>query len=237
MAADNRDLERKSTEAEVAAFLRQAASAPKAQVGGQVGRLLFALDATASRQPTWDRATHIQARMFEQAVRLGGLEIQLAYYRGYREFFASRWLRQSSELLNLMTSVSCRGGLTQIERLLAHAAKASGECKLNAVVFVGDCVEENIDRICHRAGELGIQGSPVFVFQEGRDAKAERAFREVAKLSRGAYCRFDADSADQLRDLLTAVAVYASGGPRALEDHSRRAGSLVRQLTHQVSGR
>ena len=237
MAADNRELERKSTEAEVAAFLRRVASAPNVRVDGEVGRLLFALDATASRQPTWDRASHIQSRMFEQAVKLGGLEIQLAYYRGYREFFASRWLRQSSQLMDLMTTVSCRGGLTQIERLLAHAVEESGKRKLNAMVFVGDCVEENIDRICHRAGELGIRGTPVFVFQEGRDAKAERAFREVAKLSRGAYCRFDAASADQLRDLLTAVAVYASGGPRALEDHSRRAGALVRQLTHQVSGR
>jgi len=237
MAGDNRNLERKSNDAEVAEFLRKVASAPKTRSDSRAGRLLFALDATASRQPTWDKATHIQGQMFEQAVKSGGLEIQLAYYRGHREFYASRWLQRSTQLLEVMTAVSCRGGLTQIERLLTHAVVESRRHKLNAVVFVGDCVEENVDRICHRAGELGIQGTPVFVFQEGREPKAEGAFREIARLSHGAYCHFDAASASQLGELLTAVAVFASGGPRALEDHSLGAGALVRQLTHQMSGR
>jgi len=31
---------------------------------GQSGQLIFALDATASRQPTWDRASSLQADMF-----------------------------------------------------------------------------------------------------------------------------------------------------------------------------
>ena len=73
---------------------------------------------------------------------------------------------------------------------------------------------------------------PVFVFQEGRDSKAERAFREIARLSRGAYAPFDAGSAKQLRELLTAVAVYATGGRKALKDFSEetKSGGALRLL-------
>ena len=92
--------------------------------------------------------------------------------------------------------------------------------KVNALVYVGDCMEEDVDRLAGLAGELGMIGTPVFVFQEGRDSKAERAFREIARLSRGAYAPFDAGSARQLRELLTAVAVYAAGGRKALKDFS-----------------
>ena len=75
-------------------------------------------------------------------------------------------------------------------------------------------MEEDVDRLAKLAGELGLIGVPVFLFQEGREPKAERAFREIARLSRGAYCPFDAGSAKQLRELLTAVAVYATRRPQ-----------------------
>ena len=73
------------------------------------------------------------------------------------------------------------------------------------------------DELCGRAGELALLGVPMFLFQEGQDARAERTFREIARLTKGAWCRFDAGSAAQLRELLTAVAVYATGGQQALE--------------------
>ncbi|MGZ5919420.1 MAG: VWA domain-containing protein, partial [Hyphomicrobium sp.] len=86
-----------------------------------------------------------------------------------------------------------------------------------------------------RAGELGLLGVPVFMFQEGREPRAERAFKEIARLTRGAYCPFDAGSAKQLRELLKAVAVYASGGRKALvalseESKSGAAMRLLEQL-------
>jgi len=71
----------------------------------------------------------------------------------------------------------------------------------------------------------------VFLFQEGADARAAAAFREIARLTKGAYCRFDAGSAAQLRELLSAVAVYAAGGRQALEALSGRgARALLQQL-------
>jgi len=103
---------------------------------------------------------------------------------------------------------------------------------VNALVYVGDCMEEDVDRIARLAGELGLVKVPVFIFHEGRDAKAERAFREIARLSRGAYVPFDEGSARQLRELLTAVAVYATGGRKALQNLSdkTRSGAALRLL-------
>ena len=207
---------------------------PAVGVDGERGRLMFAMDATASREPTWDRACRIQGEMFSQTAALGGLDIQLCYYRGFGEFEASPWLSSSSELLGRMTSVSCRGGQTQIEKVLRQAIEQTGQKKIQALVFVGDCMEEDVDRLCHLAGQLGVLGVPVFVFHEGAEPGAERAFREIARLTRGAYCAFDANSAGQLRDLLSAVAVYAAGGRKALRDFGKHRGEAVRRLTRQL---
>jgi hypothetical protein len=133
-----------------------------------------------------------------------------------------------------MTSVSCRGGYTQIEKVLRQAIEQTKQKKVQALVFVGDCMEEDVDRLCHLAGELGVLGVPAFLFHEGTEPLAQQAFREIARLTRGAYCAFDARSAGQLRDLLSAVAVYAAGGQKALRDFGKDRSEVVRQLTHQL---
>ena len=222
----------RSTSAEVAEFLRRAAATPAAAVPS--GRLIFALDATASRQPTWDRACRLQGDMFAVAAELGGLALQLVWYRGYGEFGAEPWLTDTAELRRRMTAVQCRGGLTQVHRVLEHAVLESRAYRLNALVVIGDCLEEALDPICHQAGQLGLLGVPVFVFQEGSDPDAARGFREIARLTRGAYCAFDAGSAQQLCELLRAVAVYAAGGRLALENLGERRGGLARQLVRQL---
>ena len=233
MADRSRKLPTKSGQAEIDAFLAKVAATPSTKASGTRGRLIFAMDATASREPSWDRACQIQSEMFLETEALGGLDIQLCYYRGFREFHATPWLGSSADLLAQMQDVRCAGGITQIERVLKHSADESRQQKVNALVFVGDCMEEDIDRLCHLAGELGIIGVPAFLFHEGNDAAAARTFREVARLSGGAYCRFDASSARQLRELLSAVAVYAAGGRNALEDFGRRQGGIARRLTQQ----
>ena len=231
----NRKLPEKSSRSDVDAFLRKVASTPVVKAPGQSGRLIFAMDATASREPSWDNACHIQAQMFENTAALGGLSIQLCYYRGFKEFKASGWLTHSADLHKRMTAVRCLAGNTQISKVLRHAIEEARQKKVNALVFVGDCMEEDHDRLCQLAGELGIHNVPVFLFHEGHDAAAEGAFRQVARLTNGAYCPFDAGSAQQLRDLLSAVAVYAAGGQRALENFSKTRGERVNLLTRQIS--
>ena len=165
---------------------------------------------------------------------LGGLEIQLVYYRGFGEFRHTKWVTDSRSLVRQMTGVFCLGGHTQIARVLDHAVEESKRRKVDAVVFVGDCMEESVDHLSHIAGELGLLGVPVFVFHEGDEPIAAGAFRHIARLTNGAYCSFDANSAGQLRDLLRAVAVYAAGGRRALENLGKRAGGVVLQIANQM---
>ena len=215
-----------SSGAEVADFVRQMKDLAPAAAAGR-GRLVFAMDATMSRQPTWDMALALQAEMFRAVKAIGGLDIQLTFFRGTDECRASRWVSDPEALSALMTKVTCAGGFTQIRKVLSHARTEAARKPVNALVYVGDCMEEDIDDLCGRAGELALIGVPVFLFQEGHDANAERAFREIARLTKGAYCRFEAGSAAQLKDLLTAVAAYAAGGRKALAALGGRAPRLL----------
>jgi hypothetical protein len=223
----------------VDAFLHDLQRAPRPPSGGPSGgrgRLIFALDATASREPSWDRACRIQGEMFEATAALGGLDVKLVYYRGFNECRASRWMTNAADLHRVMRAVSCVGGETQIERVLAHALTETKKQRVNALVFVGDAMEENVDRLCQLTGELGLNGVPVFLFHEGGDPIAARAFQQMAKLSHGAYVRFDLASADRLKDLLAAVAVYAAGGYRALSAYGEKKGGEVLRLSTQLQG-
>jgi hypothetical protein len=218
----------------VEAFLAKVQSLPPKTAGSGKGRLVLAMDATMSRQPTWDRALAIQADMFAEAGQIGGLEVQLVYFRGFNECRASRWTSNAAGLGRLMTGVECRGGNTQILRVLKHVKSEAAAAPVNALVYVGDAMEEPVDAVAQAAGEVGLLGIPAFMFQEGRDAVAEASFRDIARLTRGAYFRFGTGSARLLRDLLSAVAVYAAGGRTALADHSARHGGSSQLLLDQM---
>lgn len=206
----------KSSGTEIDAFLDQAKRLAPVQ-NGERGRMIFALDATMSRQPTWDMACALQGEMFSAAESAGNLSVQLVYFRGFGESRASRWVDNAEGLRVLMEKIACRGGLTQIAKVLSHAKRAVDEQPLAALVYVGDSMEENIDELCELAGELGLRNVKVFVFHDGQDAIAESAFREIARLTGGAYLPFDRNSAADLKALLAAVATYAAGGREALE--------------------
>lgn len=217
-----------SLDADIAAFIDKVKAAPQKQGGG---RLIFAMDATMSRQPTWDLALSIQGEMFMEAGKAGGLSVQLVYFRGFGECRASRWVNAPEALAKLMTRVDCRGGNTQIGRVLSHVKREANTAKISAVVYVGDAFEEPVDSVCRTAGEIGLLGLPVFMFQEGADGVAERAFREIARLTRGAYFKLDKSAPRILADLLSAVAAYASGGRPALE---KKGGTAARALLRQM---
>lgn len=218
-----------SQRADIDAFIQKAQQIRPGE--GRRGRLIFALDATMSRQPTWDAACRLQGEMFAEAGRVGGLDIQLLYYRGFGECRASKWVSDAEGLARLMTGIDCRGGQTQIGKVLSHARRETTRQRVQAMVFVGDAMEEDVDSLCARAGELGLLGLPVFLFQEGRDARVETAFREIARLTNGAYVRFDKNAAGELAALLKAVAVYAAGGRKALTSHG---GSGAKLLLEQL---
>jgi hypothetical protein len=190
------------------------------------GRLIFALDATASRRGTWDLAASLTAGMFQEAGAIGSLDLQLVFYRGDRECQASAWVSNADRLVKMMTKIECAAGETQIERILVHAQKETAKLQVNALVFIGDAMEENLDLLITRAREVGRLKVPVFMFQEGNDPGVQRAFQDIAANTGGAYAKFDAGAAKQLGELLQAVARYAAGGIAALEGR-KDAGSVL----------
>ncbi|MEQ9347207.1 MAG: VWA domain-containing protein [Thalassospira sp.] len=222
---------------EVEDFLSQAKGLPVSAPasGPSQGRLIFAMDATASRQPSWDRAAEIQAEMFDAVDGVGALDIQLVFFRGLSECKASGWCRNAKSLRNYISKVSCHAGHTQIERVLAHVERESANGKVDALIYVGDCIEENPDHLAPIAGKLALKGVKAFMFQEGYDRDASFAFGEIARITDGAFMQFDASSAKKLRDLLGAVASYAVGGQNGLSDYQKKTGSDdVLKLGHQL---
>src|SRR5258707_1690354 len=163
---------------DIAAFVAKARAMSPHHPGAR-GRLVFALDATMSRQPTWDMACALQADMFREAASLGSLDIRLVYYRGFNECRATGWISDSAQLAKLMGKIDCQGGNTQIGKVLSESRREAVASAVRAVVFVGDAMEEQVDDPFAKAGELGLLKVPGFMFQEGHDAAGGPAFREV----------------------------------------------------------
>lgn len=209
---------RRSSSGEIDAFVRQARIG---LAGRGKGRLILALDATMSRQPTWDLACELQGEMFDAAGQSDALQVQLVYFRGLGECRSSKFVADTAALKQLMTKIDCRAGHTQIGKVLAHALEEAAAGKIAALIYIGDAMEENIDDLAEKAGRLGLHGVPAFIFQEGGDGAAERAFKEIARLTRGAWFRFDRSAPATLARLLSSIAVFATGGLGALEARGR----------------
>lgn len=188
-------------------------------------KIIFAVDATASRQPTWDTAAELQAKMFETVAGLGALDIQLLYYRGFGECTASRWLNNVASLKAAMSRIMCSAGHTQIGKVLSHARRENAREKINALILISDACEELPADLYAEARELG--DVPVFMFQEGADERVAQIYREVASITGGASCKFDAGAAQRLADLLKAVAAFATGGLKALAAQKTDAATLL----------
>jgi hypothetical protein len=195
-----------------------------ARVDPTRGRLIFALDATASRQPTWDTAAQLQGQMFDTVAAIGGLDAQLVYFRGPSECVASRWFSDSKSLATTMSRIMCAAGQTQIRKVLSHARKENARERINAVVVIGDACEELPAALYAEAAELAV---PVFMFQEGNDERVAGTFSEIARITGGASCKFDGNAAQRLADLLKAVAAFAAGGIKALAAQKTDAATLL----------
>jgi hypothetical protein len=204
----------------------------KNQTQAPTPRLIFALDATASRQPTWDQAAELQMEMFNAAG--AGIDVKLVYYRGL-ECKTSPWVHNQETLLTLMRKICCITGYTQIGRVLSHALKETESSPVRALVFVGDAFEESRRAMREPAAMLGQKGTPVFMFQEGEDYGTAKAFKEIAELSGGLYAAFDARASarlkEQLKTILRTVGRFATAGGDTKLAIAQARESLSRALT------
>jgi hypothetical protein len=186
-------------------------------VGRPRGRLIFALDATASREATWEAAKPLQARMFIEAAPIGALECQLLFYRG-QECRKSKWVNSGDQLAHMMNKIECEGGETQIGRVLAHA-KTEAALGIQGLIFIGDAMEESIEELAALASALGKLKCPIYIFQEGDDRAVEKAFRLLALKSGGKYFKFNLNvphAVERLSSQLNAIARLAVGDREAL---------------------
>lgn len=193
-------------------------------------RLVFAMDATGSRAPTWDLATSLHAELFTTAQQ-EDLAVQLVYYRGHYEFYSTHWNDSASGLLQTMQQVQCLGGITQISRVLSHTIREAQVSTLKALAFVGDACEEEPQTLYNLAGQLALYRLPVFMFQEGHDPFVAQVFAGIAQLTNGAHIPFQPGSAQQFAELLRAVAAYATGGIDAVK---KLRGKFTRRLLEQL---
>ena len=178
---------------------RMCAASRRAAARGARGRLIFALDATMSRQPTWDTACRLQADMFREAAAIGGLDVQLVYYRGLAECRASGWVSEADRLADLMERIDCRGGHTQIGKVLAPCAARDAKHQ-GAGAGLRRRRHGGVARRSLRGGGRARAARRAGLHVPGRRTMpvAEQAFREIARLTRGAYCRFDPGAAHEL---------------------------------------
>jgi hypothetical protein len=231
-----------ATEGDVAAFFgkvpaksggrEKAIATTIPQAASSKPRIIFSLDATASRAPTWQRAQRVQGEMFEAMSGRG--EVQLVSYSG-AGVLSSRWATDSRELADDMARVHCVAGNTQIRALLRHYRQEAKGGRVVAV-FIGDTVEEDSQDLIDEARKCKLLGVPVFVFHEVGNPSAEPTLRAIAQESGGAYVRFaDGDPKKDLQPLLGAVAAYAEGGRRALLKYGEQSKSeAVKALGYQL---
>ena len=179
------------------------------------GRIAFVIDATASREHSWDTAAQLQAEMFAEAAKLGGLEMMVVYFRGADEVGASNWTGDARGLQGFMGRIRCEGGYTKYARAFERVRKEHQRQPINAVIVIGDMLEEEPNTLYDAVAGLGV---PFFCFLEGDDPKLQMAFEKVRDLTKGAFCAFNTGAIAQLRELLRAVATFAMGGLTALAD-------------------
>ena len=181
-------------------------------------RLIFAIDATSSRRPSWDTAAQLQSQMFLEASKYGGLDVQLVYWRGFNEMRVTRFFSSAMPLVQAMSGVACQAGHTQLAKVLRHVVDEHAKAPVAAVVLVGDACEENPDQFTPILDAMRTAKIPVYGFFEGKDPTGKAAFDAITSLTGGALIPFDANSPNQLRELLGAVAAYVAGGINALAD-------------------
>jgi len=210
--------------------IRAAAARPPA-------RLIVALDLTASREATLEKARLATAEMFGAMGAVGPVQLRLVYFRGLNETKKSRWHEDPAILCASMQKLACEAGATQIARTLRLAL--GEEENISSLVYIGDCCEEEPDELVVLAQELGRKGIPLWMFHECDDhdwdsIRAKPVFKTMAKASGGVYVEFKPESSLVLRELLASVAAYSASGPdgvRKLETATTQEGQhLQRRL-------
>ena len=111
-----------SARAEIDSFLDRVKALGPAVEPGQRGRLIFALDATMSRQPTWDQRLPAAGRHVPRSRGRRRPRYPARLLSRPCGMPRSPWVAEPERLGALMSRIDCRGGHTQIGKVLAPRA-------------------------------------------------------------------------------------------------------------------
>src|SRR5580658_5305311 len=198
-------------------------------------RLVFAVDATASREPAWKAARQVTDALVKALP--GELDVALAVHGGSRVHTFTAFTNDAATLRDRAAGVSCEAGLTRLLPILSASLK---QPSVRVIVYIGDVFEENLSHGRNLADSLGQRGTKLIVLHDTADPSARRdaeLFWDLAKRTGGCVLPFDASAPGRLRDILSAVAVYAVGGEKLLRERRHALPGAVALLDHLDRGR
>ena len=188
--------------------------------------LIFALDATWSRQHFWEISKDIQASMFSTAARIRGrFATQLVYYSGLTQngtVASSPWYNHALALDEEMQKVSCQAGTTQIGKVFRHAIAENRKRKINALVLVADACEEYEEDLLPLARELKENNISFFLFDDTKGSATPQEdtpaiFEHVAQAADGKRVEFYIENIHILGEYLTGVIAASTGDLESVE--------------------
>jgi hypothetical protein len=193
-------------------------------------RLVFAVDATASREPAWTAARQVTDALVKALP--GELDVALAVHGGSRVHTFTAFTNDARTLRDLAAGVECHAGLTRLLPILAASLKRQA---VRVVIYIGDVFEESLPQGRQLADQMGALGIKLIVLHDTADRGARRdaeVFWDLAKRTGGCVLPFDASASGRLRDILSAVAVYAVGGEKLLRERQHALPGAVALLEH-----
>jgi hypothetical protein len=192
--------------------------------------LVFAVDATASREPAWAAARQVTDALVKALP--GALDVALAVHGGSRVHTFTAFTSDANTLRDRAAGVACQAGVTRLLPILSASLKQPG---VRVVIYVGDVFEESVIQGRRLADAMGAQGTRLIVLHDTADPAARRdadVFWDFAKRTGGCVLPFDASASGRLRDLLSAVAVYAVGGEKLLRERRHDLPGAIALLEH-----
>jgi hypothetical protein len=193
-------------------------------------RLVFAVDATASREPAWAAARQVTDALVKALP--GQLDVALAVHGGSRVHTFTPFTSNAATLRDRAAGVACQAGMTRLLPILSASLKHPA---VRVVIYIGDVFEESVIQGRRLADNMGQRGTKLIVLHDTADPAARldaEVFWDLAKRTGGCVLPFNASASGRLRELLSAVAVYAVGGETLLQERARDLPGAIALLEH-----
>jgi len=188
-------------------------------------RLVFAVDATASREATWRSAQQITNKMF--GVIPDALDVALAVHGGGDVHTFTAFSADVGEFGKRAAAVTCRSGTTRLGDIMTRTLEAGG---VRVMSYIGDAFEEDVDEVLDLAARFRLRGIQAVMLADGADGDTLAVFEQIAERTGGAVLDFRSGDLDLMGELLAGVASLAIGGRRLLEAQTTAGARLL--ITH-----